>query len=580
MKANLLGVLLGACAALTPWPQQAIAQTTVFERSGGRESFTMREMNQFYKSLDSSYNTISMHKIGAADGGAPLHVIYYCADGTTDPAQWKEEGKIIILINNNIHPGEPDGVDATAMMLRDAAEQKFKIPKNIGLAIIPMYNLGGAANRGRISRANQNGPLAYGFRGNAKNLDLNRDFIKCDANETKCFERLFTKLDPEVLIDNHVSDGADYQHLMSLLTTQHDKLGGAVGQLLHNTYTPKLYKDMKKLGYDLVPYVNIFNNTPEHGWTAFYEPPRFASGYAALFQTISFVPETHMLKPFKQRVYATYDMMQCIIIEASKMANDIKHARATDRKNLMEQKEFPLDWKPDTTKYEKITFKGYQSGYKTSEISGQPRLYYDHNKPYTKQLKFYHHYTPTLHATAPYAYIVPKAWKEVWSRLKQNGVTLQKLAKPTTMDVTTYTIDHYETTQKPYESHYMHRNVQISKKSITKTFEAGDFIVYVNQNAKRYLVETLEPNGPDAFFVWNFFDGILQQKEGYSDYVFEDLAVNILDNDPALKAKFLAKKMRDTAFARNGNAQLDYIYKNSPYMEPEYMRYPIYRLEY
>jgi hypothetical protein len=139
MKANLFVALLGACAALTPWPKQAAGQTTVFERSQGRESFTIREMNQFYKSLDSSYNTISMHKIGAADGGAPLHVIYYCADGTTDPAQWKEEGKIIILINNNIHPGEPDGVDATAMMLRDAAEQKFKIPKNVkrGCPLVP-----------------------------------------------------------------------------------------------------------------------------------------------------------------------------------------------------------------------------------------------------------------------------------------------------------------------------------------------------------------------------------------------------------------------------------------------------------
>src|SRR6202000_2348160 len=135
----------------------------------------------------------------------------------------------------------------------------------------PMYNIGGALNRNSYSRVNQNGPESYGFRGNSPKLDLNRDFIKCDAAETSGFEDLFTRLNPDIFIDNHVSDGADYQHIMTLLTTQHDKLGGAVGAYMHDTLELQLYRDMKKRGYDLVPYVNDFDKTPDVGWTEFYD---------------------------------------------------------------------------------------------------------------------------------------------------------------------------------------------------------------------------------------------------------------------------------------------------------------------
>lgn len=551
---------------------------TPFEKSAN-ESATWKEAIDFYKKLDACSEQILMETVGKTDGGYPLHVVYYTADGDFNKAHWHRDGKVIMLINNGIHAGEPDGVDASMMMMRDAMDGEFYVPQNVVLAVIPVYNVGGFLNRGSYSRANQNGPASYGFRGNAQNLDLNRDFIKCDAAETRTLEKVFTLLDPDIFIDNHVSDGADYQHIMTLLATQHNKLGGKTGAYMYSTFTPMLYKDMKAKGYDLVPYVNDFDNTPVNGWREFMEPPRFASGYAALFQTIAYVPETHMLKPFDQRVRATYFLMECMVKEAGKNAADIKAVRAADRTELATKKIFPLDWKIDTTRKDKITFKGYAALHKPSEVSGLPRLYYDRSKPFTKQVPFYDHYVPSKSVTAPRAYIIPRAWKPVISRLTRNGVEMVKLQADTSITVTVYHIDNYETTPKPYEKHYLHKNVKVTPSTVTLKFSKGDYLIKANQPAKRYIIETLEPEAPDGFFAWNFFDGILQQKEYFSDYVFEDQAADMLKKDANLKQLLDEKKQQDTAFAKNGAAQLDFIYRHSPYMEPGYMRYPVYRIE-
>jgi hypothetical protein len=579
MKNSFILVLVAIIAIEAKASPVDTSFTTPFERSKGMQTATFFEAIDFYKRLADKYHSLSVIDIGISDIGYPLRAVMYTKDGDTKKEDWKREGRLIMLINNDIHPGEPDGVDACMMLLRNAATGKIDVPKNIVLVVIPVYNIGGALNRNSTSRMNQNGPESFGFRGNAKNLDLNRDFIKCDAAETIGFEDLFTKLNPDIFIDNHVSDGADYQHVMTLLASQHDKLGGECGAYMYNTLTPLIYKDMKTKGYDLVPYVNDFSTSPDNGWREFFESPRFSSGYASLFSTLSYVPETHMLKPFKDRVNATYALMQTLIKLGSEHANEIKQVRANDRNALKEKTEFALDWKVDTTRCDSILFRGYEATYITSKVSGLPRLYYDHSKPYTRNVAFYDHYVPSKKITAPVAYIIPKAWVAVISRLRGNGVHMERFDRDTDMNVTAYHIDNYETLPHPYESHYLHKNVQVTAAAINLRVTEGDYFIPLNQPAKRYLVETLEPTGPDAFLAWNFFDGILQQKEYFSDYVFEDRAAQMLEKDPALKAMLEDKRKQDTTFAKNADAQLDFVYRHSAYMEPEYMRYPVYRVE-
>ena len=188
-----------------------------------------------------------------SDAGYPYQLVLYSNDGTADPEQWHAKGKLVILIINGIHPGEPDGIDASMMLIRDLVDGKIRIPDQIALAVIPVYNIGGALNRNSFSRVNRDGPAAYGFRGNAQNLDLNRDFTKCDSKDARSFTEIFHWLSPEVQLDNHVSDGADYQYTMTLISTQWNKLGGALGKFAHEQFDPALPFD----GEQKMAYVSI-----------------------------------------------------------------------------------------------------------------------------------------------------------------------------------------------------------------------------------------------------------------------------------------------------------------------------------
>lgn len=556
----------------------AQSPATIFEKSKGNESATYAQSIAFYQQLAASHKTIRLKTMGSTDAGYPLHIILFCSDQQFDTAQWRMKNKLIIFIINGIHPGEPDGIDASMLLLRDVASGKINVPDNIVLAIMPIYNIGGALNRSGFSRVNQNGPKSYGFRGNAQNLDLNRDFIKSDSKEAKSFARIFHWLNPDIFIDNHVSDGADYQYTMTLLTTQHNKLGGDIGKYLHETFEPSLFKSMAEKNMAMTPYVNFEEGNPEKGWNYFYDPPRFSSGYAALFQTMSFLPETHMLKPFADRVKATYELMKTFIEQASLQAKAIKSARHNSTEAIKKQTEFALGFKTDTTRYDLIKFAGYETGLKPSAVTGIDRMFYDHNKPFTKDVKYFNYALPEKIITKPRAYLIPQGWHQVIELLAANGVRMKQLPEDATYAVEAYHIDDYKTSARAYEKHYRHSDVKTSTETQIINFRKGDYLILTGQPADRFLVETLEPTGDDSYFCWNFFDAILQQKEGYSNYRWEDVAGDYLLKHPELQQKLEERKKSDPKFAASTNAQLDFVYKNSPYYEPAHLRYPVYRL--
>lgn len=561
--------------------QQLFAQKwqTVFEQSAGKQTVTYEECIRYYTALDATFSTIHIQQFGLTDAGYPLHLVLFSNDGTHDPAIWHKKNKLVIMINNGIHPGEPDGIDASMMFLRDLATGKIKAPDNVVLGIIPVYNIGGSLNRNSFSRVNQNGPESYGFRGNAQNLDLNRDFIKNDSRNAKAFAKIFHYLNPDILVDNHVSDGADYQHTMTLLTSQHNKLGPIMGAYLHDVFEPSLYKGMEQKNWNLIPYVSFEGGNPERNWTAFYDAPRYSSGYAALFQTMAFMPETHMLKPYDQRVKSTYNLMQTFLEEGSKQAGAIKTTRKKAIDAVKQQQEFPQTYRVDTTRFDQIKFMGYASAQKTSEVTGMNRMYYDRSKPYTKEVRYYNYFTGEQLVSKPKAYIIPQGWHEVIDRLAINNVTMQRLKKDTLIEVEVSRITDYKTANRPFEKHYRQSGIRVLQQKEKIRFLKGDYVIYTGQAADRFLIETLEIGTDDSYFSWNFFDAILQQKEGYSNYRWEDVAATYLQAHPELRAELDAKKKVDEKFAASTNAQLDFVYKKSPYYEPAHMRYPVFRLK-
>lgn len=552
--------------------------TTRFEQSNGTQTPDYFEIIDWWKKLDLQSGKIKMLTMGITDAGYPLHLVVVSNNGDYNFSNIRKNNKRIILINNGIHPGEPDGIDASMLLARDIVAGKYKIPDNIVLAIIPVYNIGGCLNRSANYRVDQNGPEEFGFRGNSQNLDLNRDFIKCDSRDARAFTEIFHLTDPDVFVDNHVSNGADYQHVMTLLTTQNSKLGGTMGEYINKEFEPALYSLMKTKGFDLIPYVNSFGDTPENGWPEYWDSPRYASGYAALWHTFSFVPESHMLKPYDQRVKATYALMQSFIEFTKKNSEQIKSIRNTTKKSVETANEFPVSWSLNRSQFKEVMYKGYEAGRKPSEISGLPRLFYDRNKPFEKKVKIYNHFAPKTIIKKPKAYVIPQGWWKVIELLKLNKVQMSQLKKDTIIEAEVYKIEDYKTTPRQYEMHHLNSDVKITTSMQTIRFLKGDWYIPMNQPANRFLMETLEPQAEDSYFAWNYFDAILGQKEGYSAYVFEDIAAGYLKNNTELKVKLEQRKQSDTAFAGNARAQLNFVYQNSSWYEPAHMRYPVYRI--
>ena len=541
-------------------------------------TLTYYEIVSSYEAFAKKSTSVKLFTYGTTDVGKPLQLLVISKNKNFNPDSLRKQNKRILLINNGIHPGEPDGIDASVELVNFLLKDETKIPNDVVICIIPVYNIDGCLNRGKYSRANQNGPAEYGFRGNAQNLDLNRDFVKADAENTKTFIKIFQEWKPDVFVDTHTSDGADYQYVMTLIATQRDKLNPILSKYMTEQMLPQLYDKMKAKKYEMCPYVETKEETPDKGVVEFLETPRFSSGYAALFNCISFVSETHMWKPYNARVWATYEFLFSLIEVTEKDAWRIGKLKSFVETESISQTEFFLNYKLDTTKFDSIDFKGYEAIYKTSTVTGLQRLFYDRTKPYNKKIRFYNHYSPSVKINKPLIYIIPQAWKDVIERMKLNGVEMERLSKDTSITCEVYYIASYQTSKNPYEGHYPHHSTEIKKETQTLNFYKGDYVVYTYQTCNRYIVETLEPESDDSFFAWNFFDAILNQKEWFSDYIFEEKAEEILKANPKLKEELEAKKKADKDFADNHWAQLAFIYKNSIYYEKSHNRYPVARL--
>lgn len=550
------------------------AQIAVAQAFEGNRTVTYEEAIAAYQRLDRESSEAELIEVGSTDSGRPLHLFVIDRSASSGP-------KSTLFINNGIHPGEPCGVDASIQLAERLLNPDHilnTLLDSVKVVIVPLYNVGGALRRGCCVRANQDGPEEYGFRGNARNLDLNRDFIKADALNTFGFYRAFHLSNPEVVIDTHTSNGADYSYVMTMLNTQPDKAGRVIGDYMRDKMNPTLYGAMEVAEYELIPYVMLRKQTPDEGIFDYLETPRYTTGYSALFNAIGYTTETHMLKPFADRVESTYRFLVSVLGYMYTYNTEVLAVKREAERALQAQTVLPVNWSLDTTKFRMIPFKGYEAEYPTSEVTGEKRLFYNRARPYTKEIRYYDTYRATDSVTVPHAYIVPQAWREVIARFEANGVEMERLERDTVLVLECYYIRDYQSASRPYEGHHMKTVKELETVVEEVQLFAGDCIIYPNQKAKRYIVETLEPKAVDSFFRWGFFDSVLQQKEWYSDYVFEDRAAELLASDEALRKAFLAKKASDSDFSASPDAQLYWIYQRSPHYEGTVNRYPVYRI--
>lgn len=552
----------------------------IFITSDSTQTPTYEENISFWEQAKKSSNQISMFEIGQSDAGKPIHLITWSKEGIKNWEYIRSDARSVLFINNGIHPGEPDGIDACQLLIKEivetpALQDKYK---DCIIALIPVYNVGGALNRNSHSRANQEGPAAYGFRGNAQNLDLNRDCIKMDSKNSFALAQAFHYLDPDLFFDTHVSNGADYQHVISLLETQAQKLGGPLESFYKTEITDVLFKKMKENdGYDMIPYVNVWGRAPQDGGIyQFMDWPRYTNGLAALHHVPAYTIETHMLKPFKDRVLATLSLLKNAADLLSEKGKNVQDVRSQQKEYYANTEEHQYHWEIDSSKYEEIKFLGYDYRELPSTLNSKfKQATYNQDYPLDTIIPFYNHYKGSKSALKPRAFIIPAGYYQVAERLAAHGVSFKRIEEDTVVMVRKAKIASYETSPNAYEKHYPHYNTVLSWTEGEETILAGSYCFATGTEKDRILMETLLPDAIDSFFSWNFFDAILQQKEGYSPYVWDIKAAELLSQYPDLKKRFEEKLEEDSGFKSNLSAQQYWVYQNSMHAEKAYLDYPV-----
>jgi hypothetical protein len=263
----------------------------------------------------------------------------------------------------------------------------------------------------------------------------------------------------------------------------------------------------------------------------------------------------------------------------AKNGKTMRELRLLDQKMFRSSTQYFLDWHLDRSLSTKIFFKGYESTMVKSKITGNERLQFDRGKPYEKEIDFYDTYNPSGTVEVPGFYVIPQGWTKVVERLQWNQIRMRRVQSDSSFEATVYLITNYEHARNPYEGHYPNNSAELNEVTEDITVRGGDYIVPTDQPGLRYIMEVLEPQGPDSFFTWNFFDAILQQKEYFSPYIFEELAPGILNENPDLKNNFEERIKADSVFANSPFQQLNFIYQNSKYREKDFMRYPVYKIK-
>jgi hypothetical protein len=383
-------------------------------------------------------------------------------------------------------------------------------------------------------------------------------------------------LDPDVFIDNHVSNGADYQYTLTYIASMKERMSPDMNELTYGKCIPYLEKNVKQQGWDLFPYVELKGETPAQGIHAFNDLPRYAMGYASLFHSISFTVETHMLKPFPQRVQATLAFMEGIIAFTVENTTEIEAKRSASKlwaRNLTQYAyNYQLSEKADS-----ILFKGFEHSFPLHPITGLKELSYDRTLPYERAIPWYRTYVAADSVRVPKYYVVGGQEQHVIDRLKANHVVFETLTADQIDTLTVFSVKSYKSPGSPYEGHFKLSKIEVGESQQLVKLKPGDILIPSNQDAALFIHASLQPSAEDSYLTWNFFDSYLQQKEYFSNYVFKDQIAEILAKDKALNEEYQLRKATDEKFRNSEWDQLYFIYSRSPYFEQTFMRLPIYQ---
>jgi murein tripeptide amidase MpaA len=543
---------------------------------------------------------VKIENFGKTGEGRDLKIVIVSKDGVFEPAAIHASGRAILLVQNSIHAGEMDGKDACLALLRDLLQDKNgakRLLDHVVFVFIPVYNIDGHERRSAYNRINQNGPELAGWRANGSNLNLNRDYMKADTPETRAFLKMFHRWLPDFFVDDHVTDGMDYQYDVTFMIDDSPDVAPATAKWIHETVTPELEHRVNAAGHICFPALIDLNDDtdPAKGLSFEADEPRFSTGQMILENRPGLLVELHMLKDYKTRVTGNYEILRALLEVMNRdAAKLIALNRAADAAatrlgtNASSQEKFPLatGWSGETTP---VLFHGFQFTRAMSEISGAEWVSYSH-EPWDVTLPAATGAKVTTSIAPPAGYIVPPQWTHVIDVLAAHDVAMHRTTVAWTGKVERYRCSGMQWQGRPFEGrHPVFRGEgggaqpghfgQCAMTTETMTFPAGSAVVELNQRLSKVAIHWLEPEAPDSAVRWGFFDSIFEQKEYGEAYVLEKLARENLARDPALKAEFDHRVQTDPAFASSPRARLEFFYEHSPWFTENHIgEYPVGRL--
>ena len=585
LSSRILLALL--CAAPLASPAKDV-WTTPAEASAFRTTPSYADtLAWLHRLADAAPGTIRLATFGTTPEGRPMTVVVVAKDGDLTPERARAAGKPIVLLQAGIHPGEIEGKDAGLMLLRDIAVTG-RLPHLLDHAVlvfIPVYSVDGHENSGPYFRINQNGPEEMGFRGQSQYLNLNRDYVKADAPETRAWLALWNTWRPDLLIDIHTTDGADYQYDLTWYTEDAHKLPPSVAAWQRDAIAKDAVARYESLGHLASPYLEFRDGRDiTKGIVNFGSGPRFSTGYAAIRNRAGLLVETHMLKPYAVRVRATYDIVRSVLervdrdpaalLRASKDADTWAASLATKTDASL-----PVTFKDDPTPTP-FTLKGFAFTQTPSDISGDTWVRYDPSVKKNYAIQSWLGLLPDVSAPIPAAWAIPPQWTGIIERLDAHGIPYTRTAKTTKITATHDVLSQPSWSEKPFEGHHMLKDVTITASSEDVELPAGTVIVRADDPQAVLALNLLDARAPDSLLRWGYLDAIFEPKEYGEPRVVEALARKMIAEKPELKAEFDAKVKSDPAFAASARARLAFFFERSPwYTAQKVGDYPVLRLD-
>ncbi|MGN6516045.1 MAG: M14 family metallopeptidase [Rhizomicrobium sp.] len=529
---------------------------------------------------------IHIERFGTTGQGRPMMVVIANGSGPFTPEAARTAHVPVILVQAGIHSGEIEGKDAGLELLRDFAVTG-KLPHLLDRAVlvfIPVYNVDGHEMASPYNRINQNGPAEMGQRGQAQYLNLNRDYVKADAPETRAWLKLWQHWRPDFLIDVHTTDGADYQYDLTWYLEDPHKLPAAVSAWQQQAMAQVL-PVYEARGHLASIYLEFKDGTdPLKGIENFGSGPRFSTGYAALQNRPALLIETHMLKSYAVRVKATYDLVSLLLDYAGRHGADLINANAQADKATIARAadpaaQVPITFKADPNATEYV-LKGYAYTVTPSEISASNWIQYDPRTPRTYTIPNWNGLVPDIAIAPPAAYVVPLQWQDVIARLDAHGVRYRRLTCAAKLRGMSYQIDDPVWSEKPFEGHHLLQSFKATRVTREDLVPAGSVIVPLDQPAANVAIELLEPQARDSLLRWGYLDAVFEAKEYGEPRVVEKLARDMLQRSPELAAEFANKLKTDPAFAASPRQRLAFFFEKSPWYAVQGVgRYPVLGLD-